>query len=273
MSAVYHATYLSWFVHIRARMPRGRSVAFWRPRHLRFRQTSAGEPWFFKEKGQPHVLGYGRFVESKPTTVQRLWDEFGEDSGSPDIRTLLQEVNEARGAAQPVTLSTEISSVILTDFEAFDPPIGSEEVGLPRLTKAYGYVPDGNPLLYRIDATPTLPEAKMAPASRRELSTEVFERSGANVAYVRGLYGGRCQVSGSPVLSGIGGDLTQIHHIDFLCDGGADHPSNMMSLSPDWHALAHASGTSFDWSTLEFVVAGERFPLMLNKHLKPRPSP
>jgi len=215
-------------------------------------------------------LGFGRFVEHQSTTPQRLWEEFGEGSGAPDIEALLQAITAARGTDRPTTLTTRIGNAVLSDFKAFDPPIPLDEVNLPNLPVPFRYVPNDSPLLDRASTPKPLFEAEMTTASKQELYTEVFKRNTAHVAFIRSLYGGRCQMSGEPVLQGVGGDLTQVHHIDFLCEGGSDHPANMMCLSPDWHALAHASGTSFDWTTLEFIVAGERFPVILNRHLKPR---
>ena len=78
---------------------------------------------------------------------------------------------------------------------------------------------------------PPIPEPS-AP-DRREYLTEVFARDSTHVACIRDLYRGKCQVTGKLVLDGLSIDLTQVHQLDFLCQGGVEHPSNMIALSPN----------------------------------------
>lgn len=110
------------------------------------------------------------------------------------------------------------------------------------------------------------------PSGRREYVREIFLRNRRHVAELKELYGGRCQVSGKVVLDGIAGDITEVHHIEWLTRGGADVPGNMVVISPDIHAAIHASDAIFDWSDLAFVVNGVRLPLTFNQHLKRRTS-
>jgi 5-methylcytosine-specific restriction protein A len=110
------------------------------------------------------------------------------------------------------------------------------------------------------------------PPERRECIRELVVRNRRQVAELKVLYGGRCQVSGKPVLDGLAGDITEVHHIKWLTRGGLDTKDNMVVLAPDVHAAIHAADATFDWSDLSFVLNGHKLPLALNLHLKPRPS-
>lgn len=107
-----------------------------------------------------------------------------------------------------------------------------------------------------------------APPARREYVREITLRNSRPVRALKALYKGRCQVSGGVLMDGIAGDLTEAHHIHWLTRGGLDIEANMVIVSPTFHAAIHAVDAEFDWATLTFIVSGQRFPLMLNKHLK-----
>ena len=104
--------------------------------------------------------------------------------------------------------------------------------------------------------------------ARREYRREMMVRNRGLVNDLKRRYGGVCQISGDKPLHGLAGDITEAHHIQWLTRGGRDKQSNMVLLSPDWHAAVHAAETEFDWSALAFVINGERFPLRVNHHLK-----
>ncbi|WP_146208669.1 HNH endonuclease signature motif containing protein [Azospirillum sp. TSO22-1] len=269
MPAVYASTSPQWFAHLAALQPVPTLVAFWRPTDSAPTNIAPGEAWFFKEWGAPRVLGYGRFVERERTTPVELWSRYGRATGAPTQEALLASIGAARkGAAEP---DTTIGNIILSDFSVFDPPLSLNELDLPNLPVPYRYVPAGNRLLDLAEAPPLrLTYNEPLAPMRQEVQREIFARNDGHVAHIRRLYGGRCQVSGEPVLAGLATDLTHVHHINFLCAGGVDHPSNMIALSPNWHAIAHAPGTAFDWATLEFVVGEQRYGLALNRHLTPR---
>ncbi len=103
---------------------------------------------------------------------------------------------------------------------------------------------------------------------RREYIREITLRNRRHVIELKALYGGRCQVGGEAILDGIAGDVTEVHHIDWLTHGGSDTKDNMVVISPNLHAAIHASESSFDWENLAFIINGTEFPLILNKHLK-----
>lgn len=269
MSAVYASTSPTWFASLRALAAEPTEVAFWRPSNVQAQRISAGEPWFFKEWGAPQLLGFGRYVAYQTTTPRELWERFGLASGGSSCEELVADIGAAR--RKPTSATTEIGNVVLSDFTTFDPPVPLTAVDLENLPVPFRYVPDGTRALALVTPSP-LDWTPPLSARRKELSAEVFARNTGHVANVRKLYSGRCQMTGEPVLGGIGGNLTQIHHIDFLYQGGADDPSNMMCLSPDWHALAHAVSTTFDWIKLEFVVDHSRHGLKLNNHLKAKAS-
>ncbi|WP_140882561.1 HNH endonuclease signature motif containing protein [Muricoccus nepalensis] len=269
MTSVYASTSPTWFASLRALSITPTEVAFWRPSDVQAQRISAGEPWLFKEWGAPQLLGYGRYVEYETTTPSAIWERFGLASGAGSLADLVADITAAR--RKTTFGDTSIGNVVLSNFTTFDPPVPLTAVGLNNLPVPFRYVPEGSQALALV-SPPSLDWAPPLPARRKELRSEVFARNTGHVAHVRKMYGGLCQVTGEPVLGGIGGNLTQIHHIDFLYQGGADHHSNMMSLSPDWHALAHAPSTKFDWAKLEFVVDGCRYGLRLNRHLEPRAS-
>lgn len=267
MTAVYASTSPTWFSALSVLKPKPTEVAFWRPSNVQARKIQVGEPWFFKEWGAPQFLGYGRFIEYERTTPQAIWQRFGLACGATNLNALLIDISSARG--QPTTREHEIGNVVLSDFTPFAMPRLLSEFDLQNLTVPFQYVPTGSAILDLARASRSSVSRPIS-ASRRELATEIFARNAGHVARIRKLYGGVCQVTGLPVLGGLGGDLTQVHHINFLYQGGADEPLNMMALSPDWHALAHAPITTFDWSRLEFVVAGSRYGLKVNRHLNIR---
>ena len=118
----------------------------------------------------------------------------------------------------------------------------------------------------RLDESSILEDT--APPARREYVREITLRNSRPVRALKALYKGRCQVSGGVLMDGIAGDLTEAHHIHWLTRGGLDVEANMVIVSPTFHAAIHAVDAEFDWATLTFIVSGQRFPLMLNKHLK-----
>ena len=74
------------------------------------------------------------------------------------------------------------------------------------------------------------------PPERREYIRELVVRNRQHVADLKRLYEGRCQVSGKLVLDGLAGDITEVHHIEWLTRGGLDVEDNMVVLAPDIHA-------------------------------------
>lgn len=109
-----------------------------------------------------------------------------------------------------------------------------------------------------------------APPERQEYFRETFVRDRKHVQELKGLYGGRCQVTGEKPLNGLVEDITEAHHIHWLTLGGLDTKDNMVILSPDMHRAIHAAKADFDWSDLSFVINGQRLRLQINKHLEPR---
>lgn len=135
-------------------------------------------------------------------------------------------------------------------------------------TKLAGFVAD----LLANALSPQEDDGRNDAPERREYTREVFDRDRVQVRELKGLYGGRCQVSGEMPLSGVAGDITEVHHIDWLTRGGSDNKANMVVLSPDMHRAVHAKDARFDWVNLHFEVGSRVFPLKLNKHLKARLS-
>lgn len=82
-------------------------------------------------------------------------------------------------------------------------------------------------------------EATQQP-ERREVSGQVFVRSAVvrNNVLIRA--NGKCEWCGEPgFLMADGGIYLETHHVDSLCDGGADTESNVVALCPNHHREAH----------------------------------
>jgi predicted restriction endonuclease len=150
---------------------------------------------------------------------------------------------------------------------------------LADLNVPFAYVPDGNAALLLAEKPADRQEepdqfasvsVSGLPPERREYVRELTVRNRTHVLELKRMYGGRCQISGEQVLNGVAGDLTEAHHIRWLTRGGLDHPSNMVVLSPQFHAAIHAADAQFDWERLRFIINGSAFPLRLNEHLRRR---
>lgn len=111
-------------------------------------------------------------------------------------------------------------------------------------------------------------EENQTTPSRREYIREIIFRNRHHVSELKSLYDGCCQVTGEKILDGVAGDVTEVHHINWLTHGGSDNKGNMVVISPNFHTAIHASESSFDWRCLSFIINGVEFPLRLNRHLK-----
>ena len=58
-----------------------------------------------------------------------------------------------------------------------------------------------------------------------------------------------------------------LHHIQWLCRGGADTLDNLVLLCPNHHAAMHAADPEFDRSKLEFRFGSKVIPIRLDRHL------
>jgi hypothetical protein len=276
MTAVYASTSPDWFHFLSARG--ANQAAFWRPTPRRPGRITPGEPWFFKEWGAPYLLGFGRFVAYENTTPRQLFETHGDTCGSASLDALLAALRQVRAGFQA---DDAIGNVVLSDFTAFDAPVAVADVGLADLSVPFAYVPPGSPTLDLVGVAPAavMPldaaeqeAAAHLPPARREYLRELTVRNRQHVVTLKRLYEGRCQISGRVVLEGIAGDLTEAHHIQWLTRDGIDDPSNMVVVSPEFHAAIHAADATFDWTTLSFTVNGRVFPLQLNRHLVRRPT-
>lgn len=266
MPAVYASTSPDWFKHISMLQPSPGLVAFWRPTDSAPKNILPGDYWFFKELGAPRLLGHGRFISRERSTVAELWKKYGVYTGAESLFHLKNSITSTQK-----TQNENIGCIVLSNFTKFSPAINLSQIDLPNLSTPYRYIPPKNKLLNILsETTKNYPHHETSAKNKKEITKEIFTRNTGHVAHIRRLYGGRCQVTGDFVFSNLTEDLTHIHHIDFLSNGGADDPSNMIALSPNWHAIAHAPGTIFDWNSLEFIIEGRRYGLSLNYHLMPR---
>lgn len=110
-------------------------------------------------------------------------------------------------------------------------------------------------------------------AAKRAVRTEVYKRSQKTIKQLKAKYTGLCQITGSKLssLKDYEVDVTEAHHINYLCDGGLDGtPSNIIIISPEWHRLLHKRNPKFDKATLSFVFEnGKVLPVRYPGHLRP----
>ena len=107
----------------------------------------------------------------------------------------------------------------------------------------------------------------------RELRLEAYRRNSAQVRYLKTFYSGRCQLCGSNALNGQFGELSEGHHIEWLCRGGVDEKENIMILCPNHHAAIHQVDPRFNREALVFQHGSAAIPVQLDQHLRPkRPS-
>jgi hypothetical protein len=108
---------------------------------------------------------------------------------------------------------------------------------------------------------------------RHESRLEAYRRNSAHVRSLKALYEGRCQLCGSMPLDGDFGELSEGHHIEWLCRGGLDEKENIMILCPNHHAAIHQADPQFDRAALAFRFWSATLPIQLDRHLRPtRPS-
>jgi hypothetical protein len=115
-------------------------------------------------------------------------------------------------------------------------------------------------------------EIATQPPSRREYIREVIARNRKHVKELKELYKGVCQVTGEKVMTDVTEDLTEVHHIEWLTDGGLDTKDNMLVVSPNVHAAIHATRGTIKWrdDTPVLVIGNKEVKLAVNKHLKPK---
>lgn len=219
------------------------------------------------------------------------WEGKPPNKGSQELAALSAEIGAVRRSVTPDGNANlrNANGVYMKamNYRRFDPQFQAQgKVGLKRGNKLEKAIWDefaGSPerlreaaeqIRARLEgaAFPTRAEEDLAalPPERREYVRELAVRNRRHVSDLKALYGGRCQITGELVLDGLAGDLTEVHHIEWLTRGGVDAKSNMVVLGPNFHAAIHSADATFDWKNLTFQIAGKRFPLRLNKHLTAR---
>lgn len=105
---------------------------------------------------------------------------------------------------------------------------------------------------------------------KREQLLELYKRDSKESAWLKKLYGNKCQLCGSIPFNGdLGNGISEAHHIRWISRDGADRRDNMMLLCPNHHAAIHASDPIFNWEKLRFEFAPDSVVLLkINLHLK-----
>lgn len=81
-----------------------------------------------------------------------------------------------------------------------------------------------------------------ASASKEQIKQNIQIRSQAIRAYALKRSNGVCEGCSSPApFTGKEGPFLEVHHLQRLCDGGPDHPKNVIALCPNCHRRAHYS--------------------------------
>lgn len=102
-----------WYTFLRDRCPD--EVNFWRPSATgAFHALEPGEPFLFKAKA-PHsgIIGGGFFLRYVSAPVSLAWQAFGENNGTPDVRTFLERIRKYRGDIS--ALDPEVGCVLLNE--------------------------------------------------------------------------------------------------------------------------------------------------------------
>jgi 5-methylcytosine-specific restriction endonuclease McrA len=102
---------------------------------------------------------------------------------------------------------------------------------------------------------------------RREMRLEAYRRDSKLVRDLKILYDGRCQICTAKPFDGRFGALTEGHHIEWLCRGGADSGNNVVLLCPNHHAAMHEMDPRFDRPNLAFHFGSNIVRVALDRHL------
>ena len=102
-----------WYRFLLERRPD--EVNFWRPSASGNSQAlQPGEPFLFKAKApRSGIIGGGLFVRYVRAPVSLAWQAFGENNGTPDVRTFLERIRKYRG--EPTSLDPDIGCVLLNE--------------------------------------------------------------------------------------------------------------------------------------------------------------
>jgi hypothetical protein len=116
-----------------------------------------------------------------------------------------------------------------------------------------------------------LNDSESIDTTKRTIETEVYRRTRKVIIRLKRRYNGICQITGEKLLSftNIGVDVTEAHHIQYLCNEGAESDlTNIIIISPEWHRVIHKQNPHFNRHKLEFVFAdGKTLPIHHPGHL------
>ena len=121
-------------------------------------------------------------------------------------------------------------------------------------------------------STDDLKDVESIKSLKHAVKTEVYKRTQKVIKDLKKYYKGVCQITGDKLTSAklYGADVTEAHHIQYLCEGGAEaDPSNIIIISPEWHRLLHKKNPKFDRKKIHFVFPdGKLLPVKFPRHLK-----
>lgn len=119
----------------------------------------------------------------------------------------------------------------------------------------------------KVDTQNKSPESDKDLNEKTERYYEAFYRDQTLPRYLKELYQSKCQICASVPFNGLLGDVSEAHHIEWLCRGGQDTIDNMILLCPNHHAAIHASDPIWDKESEEFIFPNRKLPIRLNLHL------
>jgi 5-methylcytosine-specific restriction protein A len=216
-----------------------------------FKVATAGE----NAEGDPE-RPLGRYFFVADSSRSRFFDIDKQASAEPLIRSLNITANASvlgqsfQGQQGGVRRLDEADHVTLADY--------AKRLNLDeRLSGSY---------LIEVIAASLLSGAM--PPEKRERLLETYVRNQRHVRKLKGLYGGCCQICGASPFGTEFGEITEAHHIDWLCRGGQDKMENLILLCPNHHAAIHAKDPTFDRGRLEFRNGTMVLKVVLDRHLK-----
>ena len=95
-------------------------------------------------------------------------------------------------------------------------------------------------------------------SSKRKVETTTYERNQYVVEYAKRRAKGKCELCGEDApFSTKSGPYLEVHHIDWLANGGEDSISNVAALCPNCHRKMHALDLEEDKKKLKEKAEGE----------------
>lgn len=177
---------------------------------------------------------FGMSIDNRLRAADELVDELSSCASDPKRRFFTPE-NAARTAAVLTTAAGAVAGISLLEDEGAEPSsaagmTGADSFGAPDLNIANGVFEGDAEELDRLIQYGELEQTE-------HLTADAVERDGAARDAFLSMHG----FSGVP-------DGMEVHHVVPLCEGGDDHPSNMVLVTEAQHdAITAAHSRFYGW--------------------------